>query len=142
MKLIQTPTTPTTQPPPGYGQRPYPGIPLILSITLTSVDQVMPMETEVVNFVSMDYDEDTDTMVVELPLPDADKESIDLQVYRDWFALRALKVNTKEAEYMGQFSLCCAIEPESVTATYEDGILSIRFPFDEEAARPKRVAIN
>ena len=100
------------------------------------------MDTEVVRIVSIDYDEDTDSLEVEVPMPQAEKSSIDLQVYRDWFALRALKVGVIEADYMGQFNLCCAVDQDSVTATYEDGLLRIRLPLDEEAARPKRVEIR
>ena len=100
------------------------------------------METEVVRIVSMDYDEDTDSLEVEVPMPQADRNSIDLQVYRDWFALRALKMGEIEADCMGQFNLCCAVAREGVIATYEDGLLRIRFPLDEEAARPKRVEIS
>jgi HSP20 family molecular chaperone IbpA len=102
----------------------------------------MQMETEVVKIVSIDYDEGSDSLQVEVPLPQAEKNSIDLQVYRDWFALRALKVGEQEADYMGEFNLCCPVDQDSVTASYEDGLLRIRFPLNEEAARPKRVAIN
>jgi HSP20 family molecular chaperone IbpA len=100
------------------------------------------MDSEVVRIVSMDYDEDTDSLQVEVPMPKADKGTIDLQVYRDWFALRALKEGEEEADYLGQFSLCCAVDQDSVTASFEEGLLRIRFPLDEEAARPKRVEIN
>lgn len=100
------------------------------------------MKTQVVKIVSMDYDEDTDTISVEVPLPAAEKDTIDLQVYRDWFALRAMKAGEEEADYMVQFNLCCPVDQEGVTASYEDGLLRVRFPLDEEAARPKRVVIN
>ncbi len=100
------------------------------------------MDTEVVRIVSVDHDEDTDCLEVEVPMPQAERNSIDLQVYKDWFALRALKVGDIEADYMGQFNLCCAVDQAGVSATYEDGLLRIRFPLDEEAARPKRVEIN
>jgi HSP20 family molecular chaperone IbpA len=100
------------------------------------------MDSEIVRIVSMDYDEDTDSLEVEVPMPQAEKNSIDLQVYRDWFALRALKVGEQEADYMGQFNLCCPVDQEGVTAAYEDGLLRIRFPLDEEAARPKSVKIS
>ncbi len=100
------------------------------------------MDTEVVRIVSMDYDEDTDSLEVEVPLPAAEKDSIDLVVYRDWFALRALREDKEEADYLGQFNLCCAVDQDSVTATYRDGVLRVRFPLDEEAARPKQVEIS
>jgi HSP20 family molecular chaperone IbpA len=100
------------------------------------------METEVVKIVSMDYDEDTDSLQVEVPLPSADKETIDLHVYRDWFALRALRTDKEEADYLGEFNLCCAIDQERVTATYEDDVLTVWFPLDEDAARPKKVNIS
>ncbi|UCC93561.1 MAG: Hsp20/alpha crystallin family protein [Thermoplasmata archaeon] len=103
---------------------------------------MIPMESEVVKIVSMDYDEEKDSLLVEVPLPSADKESIDLHVYRDWFVLRALRTDKEDADYLGEFNLCCAIDQENVTARYEDDVLSVWLPLDEEAARPKRVDIN
>jgi HSP20 family molecular chaperone IbpA len=100
------------------------------------------MESKVVSIVSMDYDEDTDSLQVEVPLPSVDKDSIDLVVYRDWFALHALRTDKDEADYMGEFNLCCAVDQESVTASYEEDVLTISFPLDEDAARPKKVDIK
>ncbi len=100
------------------------------------------MDTEVVRIVSMDYDEDTDSLSVGVPLPNARKESIDLVVYRDWFALRALREDEDGSDYLGQFNLCCPVDQDSVTATYEDGVLLVRFPLDEEASRPRSVTIG
>ena len=100
------------------------------------------MDTEVVRIVSMDYDEDTDSLYVEVPLPNVRKESIDLVVYRDWFALHALRGEAEEADYLGEFNLCCPVDQDSVTATYEEGVLLVRFPLDEEAARPRSVTIG
>jgi HSP20 family molecular chaperone IbpA len=100
------------------------------------------MESEVVSIISMDYDEDSESLQVEVPMPSADKDSIDLVIYRDWFALRALRSDKEDADYMGEFSLCCAVDQDSVTASYEDGILRVSLPLDEEAARPKKVKIN
>jgi HSP20 family molecular chaperone IbpA len=100
------------------------------------------METDVINIVSIDYDEDTDSLFVEVPLPNAKKDSIDLVVYRDWFALRALREDKEEADYLGEFALCCPVDQDNAHASYQDGILRVTFPLDEESSRPKSVKIN
>lgn len=100
------------------------------------------METEVVKIMSIDYDEGAESLLVEVPLPHARKDTIDLEVYRDWFSLRALRDDREEAEYMGVFNLCCPVDGASVTARFTDGVLSLNLPLDEGAVRPRTVRVD
>ena len=100
------------------------------------------MDTTVVRIMSLDYDEDRDALKVEVPLPNVRKETIDVEVYPDWFALRALRADTDEAEYMGQFNLCCQVDRDRVTGSYEDGVLRLHLPLPDGSVRPKRIVID
>jgi HSP20 family molecular chaperone IbpA len=100
------------------------------------------METEIVKIVSMDYDEGTETINVEVPLPSARKETIYVEVYTEGFTLRAMRDDLEEAEYLGQFRLCCPVDRERARASFDDGLLTLSFPLDQDAMRPRRVAIK
>jgi len=105
-------------------------------------NQVMQMETEVVKIFSMDYNEKEETLEVEVPIPLAKKETIDVEVYDDWFSLRAMRTDKEEADYLGTFNLCCPVDGEKVKGTFEDGLLKLSFPLDDDVNRPKQVTIN
>jgi HSP20 family molecular chaperone IbpA len=100
------------------------------------------MESDVVKIISQDYDEDTNTLFVEVPLPGADKSTIDLQVHHDGFTLKALKKDKEEAEYLGAFSLCCPVDKANVTASYDEGLLKVRFPIHDSVDAPQSVKID
>ena len=105
-------------------------------------NQVMQMETEVVKIFSMDYNEKEETLEVEVPIPLARKETIDVEVYDDWFVLRAMRTDKEDADYLGTFNLCCPVDGEKVKGTFEDGLLKLSFPLDYDAMRPKQVTIT
>ena len=100
------------------------------------------MDTTVLRMMSVDYDEERDALKVEVPLPNVRKETIDVDVYPDWFALRAVRADAEEAEFMGQFNLCCQVDRERVTGTYEDGVLKLLLPLPDGSVRPKRIVID
>ena len=104
-------------------------------------NQVMQMETEVVKIFSMDYNEKEEALEVEVPIPLAKKETIDVEVYDDWFVLRAMRTDKEDADYLGTFNLCCPVDGEKVTGTFEDGILKLSFPLDDPT-RPKQITIT
>lgn len=100
------------------------------------------METDVIRIVNMDYDEDSDSIEIEIPIPNAIKDSIDLVVFRDWFAIHALREDKEEADYMGEFNLCCPVDQDNVRAAYVDSVLHILFPLDNRSSVPNRVTIE
>ncbi len=99
------------------------------------------METKAINIVSQDYDEETKSLKVEVPLPGADKESIDLRVH-DGFTLRAARTDGEELEYIGAFSLCCPVDREGVSARFHDGLLHVSFPVHDSVDSPRKVPIS
>jgi HSP20 family protein len=99
------------------------------------------MDTKAITIVSQDYDEVRHSLEVEVPLPGAGKDTIDLQVHHDGFTLRATRSDGEEVEYIGAFSLCCPVDQERVSASYEDGLLHVSFPVHESVDRPRRVEI-
>jgi HSP20 family molecular chaperone IbpA len=105
-------------------------------------DQVIQMETELVKIFSMDYNEKEETLEVEVPIPLAKKETIDVEVYADWFVIRAMRTDKEDANYLGTFNLCCPVDGENVKGTFEDGLLKLSFPLDDGTMRPKQVTIT
>jgi HSP20 family molecular chaperone IbpA len=100
------------------------------------------MESEVINIVSQEYDEETNSLLVEVPMPHARKDTIDLQVHYDGFTLRALRDDEEEGEYIAAFSLCCPVNQENVNARFEDGVLNVSFPIHESVDKPVTVKID
>ena len=100
------------------------------------------MRTDVISIISQDFDEDKNSLYVEVPLPSADKGSIDLKVHHDGFTLRAMRKGEEESEYIGAFSLCCPVDQAGVTASYDDGLLKVTFPIHESVDSPKSVRID
>ena len=100
------------------------------------------MDTKAITIASQDYDEERNSLEVEVPLPGADRDTIDLQVHHDGFTLRAIRREGEGLEYIGAFSLCCPVDREHVSATFEDDLLRVSFPVHGSVDRPRKVEIS
>ncbi|MCU1486339.1 MAG: heat-shock protein Hsp20 [Actinomycetia bacterium] len=101
----------------------------------------------------MDAYRDGDDFVVHFDLPGVDAESVDLTVERNLLTVRAerRRVTGDEVELLagerpnGVFSrqlfLGDALDTDRITASYVDGVLTLRVPVAERA-KPRRVPIT
>lgn len=79
-----------------------------------------------------------DEYIMEVELPGVKKEDIDINVTEKTFCVRAPRRNT---EYNGCWILAHDFNPDKGSANYENGLLTIRMPLEEEKPG-KRTHIN
>jgi HSP20 family protein len=103
---------------------------------------------------ALDLYEDKDNVIVKAELPGLKKEDIDVSLHDGALTISGeRKTETKfdEAQthraerFVGRFSrsvtLPSPVSVEKITATYQDGILTITLPKTEEA-KPRQIAVN
>ncbi len=99
----------------------------------------------------MDAWREGDTFVVELDLPGVDRDSIDLDVERNVLTVKAersgregdlefLAAERPRGVFSRQLILGDSLDTDRVSASYEDGVLSLRIPVAEQA-KPRKIAI-
>jgi len=81
----------------------------------------------------VDVMENDKTVSITAEIPGVNKEDIDLDLHEDENVL-VIKVDTPERKYYKEVELPCKVKPESVKATYKNGILDIVF----ERAEPRK----
>ncbi|GAB2528970.1 Hsp20/alpha crystallin family protein [Paramicrobacterium agarici] len=101
----------------------------------------------------MDLYRDGDTYVLNADLPGIDPGSVDIDVDGQLLTIRAertvssgdgVKWITRErgtASYLRQLSLGQGIDTEKISATYDNGVLSIMIPVSERA-KPRKIAVT
>lgn len=101
----------------------------------------------------MDLYRDGDTYVLNADLPGIDPGSVDIDVDGQLLTIRAertvasgdgVKWITRErgtATYLRQLSLGQGIDNEKISASYDNGVLSIMIPVSERA-KPRKIAVN
>jgi HSP20 family protein len=94
-----------------------------------------------------------DELKVHLDLPGVDPGSIELTVEKDALTVRATRAWTRaehdeiqmmerpEGEFSRQLILGDSLDREHITATYEDGVLTVTVPV-AETAKPRRVEVS
>jgi HSP20 family protein len=101
---------------------------------------------------SVNIKEDTDAFKVEVAAPGFDKSDFNIELNSDLLTISSEKQisdNTKEGEHISKqefsyqsftrsFTLPELVDDEKISATYENGILSITIPKKEEA-KPKPI---
>jgi len=98
------------------------------------------MVTKPISAVSSHFDEQCNCLQVEVPLPGAMREQIDLRVYTD--GLRVEATDQDDVRHVGAFGLCCPVDRDAVTATFDDGLLKVTLPMDKAAAEGTSVSID
>ncbi|TQJ92620.1 Hsp20/alpha crystallin family protein [Streptomyces sp. SLBN-31] len=103
--------------------------------------------------VPLDAWREGDTFFVELDLPGADAESIDLDVERNVLTVKAERKpaygeNTETVvterpagTFSRQLFLGETLDPDRIEASYEAGVLRLRIPVAEQA-KPRKIAIS
>jgi len=104
-------------------------------------------------FMPMDLYRSGDHFVVHADLPGADPGSVDLSVDNGLLTIRAERSGRGEesaewlaserftGSYMRQLSLGDGIDAERISATYENGVLTVTIPMAEKA-KPHRIQID
>lgn len=104
-------------------------------------------------FMPMDLYRSGDHFVVHADLPGADPGSVDLSVDNGLLTIRAERSGRTEesvewlaserftGSYMRQLSLGDGIDAERISATYENGVLTVTIPMAEKA-KPRRIQID
>lgn len=102
----------------------------------------------------MDLYEDKNNLVVRAELPGMKKEDIEISLHQGSLVVSGeRKLESEESEgdasraerFFGRFQraleLPKPVNPEGVTATYQDGILTVTLPKTEES-KPKQISVN
>jgi HSP20 family molecular chaperone IbpA len=100
------------------------------------------MKNRITPIVTSEYNEEEDGYDVEIQLPGADKENIDLKVLPGGFMVRAPRADTEDTEYIGSFAFCCPVNDEKVEATFSNGLLKAHFRMAEPYEKATKVSID
>ena len=103
---------------------------------------------------AVDLYEDKDNLIVKAELPGMKKEDIDISLHQGSIIIsgeRKLESQTGEGDmsrserFFGRFQraleLTKPVDPNKVTATYKDGILTVTLPKTEES-KPKQITVK
>jgi HSP20 family protein len=104
------------------------------------------------SLMAMDAWRDGDEFVVEFDLPGVSPESVDLDVERNVLTVRAerpalngerelIAAERARGVFSRQLILGDNLDTESVGASYDDGVLTIRIPVAEQA-KPRKIQIS
>jgi len=103
-------------------------------------------------FMPVDLYRDNDHYVVNADLPGIDPGSVDIDVDGQLLTIRAQRTgNTNDGlkwlsrerpsgSFLRQFSLGEGVDPERITASYDNGVLSVVVPVSEKA-KPRKIEI-
>jgi HSP20 family molecular chaperone IbpA len=100
------------------------------------------MKNNITPVVCAEYNEETDAFDVEVQLPGAHKEDIDLKVLPGGFMIRAPRADEVDTEYIGSYAFCCPVDEDKVDATFDNGLLKAQFKVREPFDRAKTVTID
>ncbi|MCU1617937.1 MAG: heat-shock protein Hsp20 [Frankiales bacterium] len=104
-------------------------------------------------FMPVDLYRDGDQYILNADLPGVDPGSVDVDVDGQLLTIRAqrtaashegakwLAQERPHGTYLRQFSLGEGIASESISATYDNGVLSVTIPVSEKA-KPRKIEIN
>jgi HSP20 family protein len=103
--------------------------------------------------VPMDLYKEGDHYILDADLPGVDPGSIDIDVEGQVLTIRAertlrsteginwLTQERPSGSFMRQLSLGDGIDPERITASYENGVLSVTIPVSERA-KPRKIEVG
>jgi HSP20 family protein len=105
-------------------------------------------------FPAVDVYEDKDSLMVKAELPGLKKEDIEISLHDGYLNLSGERKHEEKREgaqlyrserWVGRFqrsiSLPCGVEADKITATYNEGVLTVSLPKAEEA-KPKHIPIS
>jgi HSP20 family protein len=103
--------------------------------------------------MAMDAYRDGDQFVVVLDLPGVDRDSIDITVERNEVTIEATRqweptenqqvivAERPQGSFTRQFYLGENLDPDALTASYDDGVLGLTIPVAERS-KPRKIAIT
>ena len=100
------------------------------------------MTNRITPTVYSEYNEEEDGYDVEIELPGASKDNIDLKVLPGGFMVRAPRTDTDDTEYIGSFAFCCPVSEEDVEATFDNGLLKAHFKMAQPYEKATKVSIE
>lgn len=100
------------------------------------------MKNNITPIVTAEYNEEIDGYDVEVQLPGAHKEDIDLKVLPGGFMIRAPRADEEDTVYVGSFAFCCPVDDENVEATFDEGLLKAQFKSAEPFAKATKISIE
>jgi HSP20 family protein len=103
---------------------------------------------------ALDVFDDKDNFVVKVELPGVKKEEINLSLHDGVLSISGERKHERDAKeagafrserYFGKFqrsvTLPVAVDPNKITASYKDGVLTVELAKAEEA-KPKQIAVT
>ena len=100
------------------------------------------MKNRITPIVYAEYNEENDGYDVEIQLPGASKEDIDLKVLPGGFMIRAPRADSDDTEYVGSYAFCCPVNDEDVHAHFENGLLKATFRLQEPYEKATKVDVE
>lgn len=100
------------------------------------------MRNRIAPLVCADYDSDGNSYDVEVQLPGARKEDIDLRLMSGGFMVRAPRADMDDTYYSGSYNFCCPVQEDSVRAEFDNGLLKMSVDLKEPYQDAKRVALD
>ena len=100
------------------------------------------MTNRITPTVYSEYNEEEDGYDVEIELPGASKDNIDLKVLPGGFMVRAPRADIGDTEYIGSFAFCCPVNEEDVEATFDNGLLKAHFKMAQPYEKATKVSIE
>ena len=101
----------------------------------------------------VDVSENANELTVRLDLPGVSRDGIDLQLTSDALVIRGerpfvrqegegyIHMERPHGTFQRSFNLSVPIQPDAVTASFKDGVLTITLP-KQEAVKPRKVRIQ
>ena len=100
------------------------------------------MANRIMPIVCAEYDEEKNAYDVEIQLPGANKDDVDLKVMEGGFIIKAPRADHKEIEYVGSYAFCCPVDEKKTSAKFDNGLLKAHFPLREPFDEAKSIKVN
>ena len=90
----------------------------------------------------VDLYEDKDNTYVRAELPGINREAINVEMVNDYLTVSASRKEGEETiSFTRSVAIPEAVQADKVTAAYENGVLTVTLP-KQEQAKPRKIAIN
>ena len=84
-------------------------------------------------------DDDESCYRIEVTLPGVEKDTIKPKMHEDRFFVKG---ETDTIVYVGEYVMCCPVDPDETKAIYKEGLLKIYVPFKDVFVSAKEIEIK